>query len=34
MLQGAAGGCGGGPGPLEVVASQPAGDVDDLADEV
>jgi hypothetical protein len=24
-LEGAAGGCGGGPGPLEVVAAQPAG---------
>ena len=31
---GLGGGVGGGPGPLEVVASEPAGDVDDLADEV
>ena len=28
-----AGGYGGGPGPLEVVAAEPAGDVDDFADE-
>ena len=28
-----AGGDGGGPGPLEVVAAEPAGDVDDFADE-
>ena len=33
-LEGAAGGDAGGPGPLEVVAAEPAGDVDDLADEV
>ncbi len=32
-LHGLCGGVGGGPGPLEVVAAQPAGDVDDLADE-
>src|SRR5690606_9452330 len=32
--EGGAGGVGGGPGPLEVVAAEPAGDVDDFADEV
>src|ERR1039458_4302602 len=31
---GLAGGYCGGPGPLEVVAAEPAGDVDDFADEV
>ncbi len=29
-----AGGPAGGPGPLEVVAAEPAGDVDGFADEV
>ncbi len=34
QLCGLAGGDGGGPGPLEVIAAEPAGDVDDFADEV
>jgi len=32
-LERAAGGCGGGPGPLEIEAAEVAGDVDDFADE-
>ncbi len=32
-LAGLAGGYSGGPGPLEVVTAEPAGDVDDFADE-